>query len=165
VDIVVAVDFPEGPLRKNKFYRRFDLLHDTFFIAVADDHPLAGKGEVPVEDLSDQCWIMAPAVAPCRELTLVACMAAGFSPDIRHNVDNWNSVLALVAANCGVAFVPRLAMPQGGFPGVTLLKPSGIQGPSRHWFAVTRSGSENNPGILAVMKGLQDLALELDRKP
>jgi DNA-binding transcriptional LysR family regulator len=161
VDLVIAVDSSYNPLGSNTSYCRYELLEDPFLIAVPRDSPMASKEIVSIKDLSDQAWIMAPAIAPCRELTLAACVSAGFNPDIRHNVDNWNSVLSLVSYGLGIAFVPRSVVASGVSPGVALIK--SIEGycPSRHWFAVTRSGSENNVGLKQIVTTLQDTAKHL----
>ncbi len=44
----------------------------------------------------------------CYEMAIRTCQAAGFTPRIRHRADDFDTVLALVAADQGVALVPRL---------------------------------------------------------
>ncbi|WP_338930411.1 LysR substrate-binding domain-containing protein [Streptomyces netropsis] len=43
-------------------------------------------------------------------MTIRACQAAGFTPRIRHQVDEFATVLLLVAAGQGVAIVPHLGI-------------------------------------------------------
>ena len=48
----------------------------------------------------------------CHSVALHACELAGFRPAVRHHADDFNAVLALVAAGQGVALVPQLAIGQ-----------------------------------------------------
>lgn len=67
----------------------------------------------------DAAWITALPGTLCHTMTMRACEAAGFTPHVRHRVDEFTSVLALVAAGQGVAVVPHLATAAGAH-GVTL---------------------------------------------
>ncbi|GAA4995725.1 LysR family transcriptional regulator [Kitasatospora paranensis] len=53
-------------------------------------------------------WIVAPAGTLCRAMAVRACRAAGFTPQVRHQVDDFATVLALVAVGQGVGLVPHL---------------------------------------------------------
>ncbi|AWZ18539.1 hypothetical protein DRB96_38610 [Streptomyces sp. ICC1] len=59
---------------------------------------------------ADAPWITATPGTLCHAMTLRACQAAGFTPRIRHQVDEFATVLALVAAGQGVAVVPQLGI-------------------------------------------------------
>ncbi|MER5728256.1 LysR substrate-binding domain-containing protein [Streptomyces sp. NPDC002138] len=55
-------------------------------------------------------WITATPGTLCHAMTVRACQAAGFTPRERHRVDDFATVLALVAAGQGVAVVPQLGV-------------------------------------------------------
>ncbi|MEV4097367.1 LysR family transcriptional regulator [Streptosporangium saharense] len=77
------------------------LLEEPMYLASdrADDS-LAGRREAP--------WIVSKPGTLCYEMTVRACQAAGFSPRIRHHIDDFAAVLAMVSAGQGVALVPEL---------------------------------------------------------
>lgn len=55
-------------------------------------------------------------------MTVRACQAAGFTPRVRHQVDEFATVLALVAAGQGVALVPQLGVTGPADPAVRLTR-------------------------------------------
>jgi DNA-binding transcriptional LysR family regulator len=161
LDLVLAVDYPSGPLRQDPRYSRRDLLHDPFQVALPAAHPLAGQGAVELKELADQPWIMGGTPGPCRETGLAACTGAGFSPDIRHRTSDWQATFALVAAGHGVALVPRLALPSVPLEGVALRPLTGPQQPSRHLYAAIRAGADQLPSLVPVLEAIQATAREL----
>ncbi|ACZ88974.1 LysR family transcriptional regulator [Streptosporangium roseum] len=64
----------------------------------------------------DASWIVSKPGTLCHTMTVRACQAAGFAPRIRHHIDDFATVLAMVAVGQGVALVPELgaADPPGG---------------------------------------------------
>jgi DNA-binding transcriptional LysR family regulator len=56
----------------------------------------------------DDPWIASTPGTLCHTMTVRACQAAGFAPRIRHHIDDFTTVLAMVAAGQGVALVPEL---------------------------------------------------------
>ncbi|WP_314247659.1 LysR family transcriptional regulator [Streptomyces sp. DSM 40907] len=67
-------------------------------------------------------WITATPGTLCHAMTVRACQAAGFTPRIRHQVDEFATVLALVAAGQGVAVVPQLGVTGPPDPAVRLTR-------------------------------------------
>ena len=161
IDLALSVDFPDGPRWAHNRYTRVDLLNDPFLAAVAENHPLAGKETIELQDLAGQLWIMAPTLNPSREVTLMACSSVGFKPNIRHFIDNWISLLSLVANGAGVALVPRMATFGSAFPGVALRPLSGFRGLGRHIYAAVRAGSEKNPDIASALDVLREISGKL----
>ena len=156
LDLVIAVDYPGGPLRQDPRYSRRDLLHDPFQVALPARHPLAARKTVEMRELAEETWILGgSASGPCQAASLAACMGAGFTPDIRFRTSDWMATFALVAAGCGVALIPRLALPPL-LPKGVLLKPlSGDQRPNRHLYAAIRAGSDALPSLVPVLEALQ----------
>lgn len=165
LDLVIAVDYPSGPRRQDPRYSRRDLLDDPFQVALPADHPFACWETIELRMLADQPWILGGTAGPCRETSLAACTGAGFSPDIRHRTGDWLATFALVAAGCGVALIPRLALPPVLPHGVVLRPLSGIQRPSRHLYAIIRAGSDEQPSLVPVLETIVGVARALSERP
>ncbi|MGW6982714.1 LysR substrate-binding domain-containing protein [Streptomyces sp. NPDC054932] len=67
-------------------------------------------------------WITATPGTLCHAMTVRACQAAGFTPMVRHRVDEFATVLALVAVGQGVAVVPQLGVTGPADPAVRLTR-------------------------------------------
>ncbi len=83
-------------------------------------------------------------------MTVRACQAAGFAPRVRHHVDEFATVLALVAAGQGVALVPQLGIV--GPPAEVTLTRLPICRRSRIAF---HSGAGGHPAVSAVAAALR----------
>jgi DNA-binding transcriptional LysR family regulator len=162
LDVVIAVDYRDAPLRSDPRYTRFDLLTDRMDVVLPDSHPLAtdeARTEgIRLELLADEPWVCSAPTDPCSMIMTAVCAVAGFSPDIRHHTQEWDAAAALVAAGAGVALVPRLAQP---------LRPDGLvtcrvvgAPASRLIFAIARAGSHAAPPALAVLETLVAVAGE-----
>ena len=97
---------PEKPDKRLEF---LFLLHETAVVAVSEHHPLASKKRVTVADLADQ-----PLIVPERrsrphshDLTMKLFAAAGLNARIVQLANEKQTIVNLVAAELGVAIVPR----------------------------------------------------------
>jgi DNA-binding transcriptional LysR family regulator len=99
------------------------LVHDYDFVPFPtepgiDDEPLCAEAmylasttpptEPGLAAWRDAPWIVASPGTRCHAMTVRACQAAGFTPDVRHRIDDFGTVLRFVAAGQGVALVPEL---------------------------------------------------------
>ena len=156
VDVAIAVDFAAAPPRTDQRYRRYPLLVDVLDLALPVGHPAATGGPVPLSDLAKEPWVVGRAASCCGAVARAVCAAAGFTPEIRHAVDDWAAVAALVAAGAGVALIPRLVQPVH-HPGLSL-HPVADSSPGRHIFAAIRTGTETNPAFTTVLEHLRHAA-------
>lgn len=99
----------------------------------------------------DAPWITATPGTLCHTMTLRACQAAGFTPRVRHRIDEFATVLALVAAGQGVAVVPQLGMAGPPDPGIALTRLH----MERRTKIAFRSGSGAHPAVTAFAASLQ----------
>ena len=97
---------PESPDRRLEF---LFLFHETAVVAVSDRHPLASKVSLTIADLTEQ-----PLIVPERrsrphshDLTMKLFAEAGFKARIVQLADEKQTIVNLVAADLGVAIVPR----------------------------------------------------------
>ncbi|MFF3844612.1 LysR family transcriptional regulator [Streptomyces sp. NPDC002328] len=160
VDVAVAVDFAAAPPSTDRRYSRSDLLTDVLDIALPPDHPLAGRAEVPLRELAGETWVVGNTLSCCGAVTRSVCAAAGFTPEIRHAVDDWAALAGLVEAGQGVALVPRLARSLYTHRNLTLRPAEGTP-PSRNVFVAVRKGSEGDPVLTAVREELGEAAAQL----
>lgn len=95
------------------------LLTEPFWACLPAGHALAGRADLAVAELAQERLVLfAASVSPeyFRRIEGM-CMAAGFSPDLRHEVRHWMSVLSLVATGQGVSLVPE-CLRRVGLPGL-----------------------------------------------
>ncbi|MFD7577500.1 LysR family transcriptional regulator [Kitasatospora sp. NPDC059803] len=110
---------------------------------------LAARSPGTVAEQRGAPWIMAPPGTLCHSMAVRACEAAGFAPRIRHQIDDFATVLALVAAGQGVALVPQLGAAQPP-PGVVLTRLPMY----RRTRAAFRAGAGSHPAISAFVSAL-----------
>ena len=85
------------------------LLHETAVVAVSDRHPLASRKRIGIADLAEQ-----PLIVPERrsrphshDLTMKLFARAGLPARVVQLADEKQTIVNLVAAELGVAIVPR----------------------------------------------------------
>lgn len=155
VDVAVAVHFAAAPPHTDARYRRTELFTDVMDIAVPAGHRLAGRGRVALRELASETWIVGDARSCTGAVARSACAAAGFTPEIRHAVNDWGALAALVEAGQGVALLPRLVRPLYTHRHLTLLTTQDGPPPARHVFAAVRAGAEGDPVLGTVLDQLR----------
>jgi DNA-binding transcriptional LysR family regulator len=157
-DIVLAVATAETPSLQDSRFEQEVLLAEPLDLLVPGAHPLAGRHEARVADLSEDQWIV-PVAGSCDfyDLTLAACTIAGFTPTIRHQAKDSLAVSAMVARGLGVALVPRLAArePRGDAVRIPV---ADHPRPSRRILACTRAGSAQSATIRAALEAVRAVA-------
>jgi DNA-binding transcriptional LysR family regulator len=156
LEIAVTVDYPGAPAREDARYRRVDLLSDVMDAVVPVGHPLAARTSVDLTELAGDVWVGAAASDACGHIVTGICAAAGFSPDVQYYCREWDAVAALVGAGVGVALVPRSAQPLRPHD-VTVLPVVGAPA-TRLLYALTRTGTERDPGTRAALDALSAVA-------
>ncbi|MFG2995120.1 LysR substrate-binding domain-containing protein [Streptomyces sp. NPDC048340] len=101
---------------------------------------------------ADAPWITATPGTLCRAMAVRACQAAGFTPRVRHQVDEFATVLALVAAGQGVAVVPQLGVAGHADPAVGLTRLL----MERRTKVAFRSGAAAHPAVAAFGAALRE---------
>lgn len=89
VDVAVAVDFAAAPPHTDRRYSRVDLFTDVLDVALPTGHRLAGRERVALRELATEAWIVGDARSCCGAVARSVCAAAGFTPDVRHAVNDW----------------------------------------------------------------------------
>lgn len=83
------------------------LTSEPMVLAVALDHPLAGRATVTPAALRDQPLVTLPAGSGLRTLVESVCVKAGFTPLIRAETDDLNLAADLVRHGFGIALLPE----------------------------------------------------------
>ncbi|MEW2412749.1 LysR substrate-binding domain-containing protein [Streptomyces sp. NPDC046866] len=119
-------------------------------VHAAEPVPRFDQGSV-LRAHADAPWITATPGTLCHAMAVRACQAAGFAPRVRHRVDEFATVLALVAAGQGVAVVPQLGIPARPDPGVSLTRLL----MERRTKVAFRSGAAAHPAVAAFTAALR----------
>ena len=153
---VVVASGPLPPSNDGRFEQQ-PLMVDSLDLMVPDGHWLAGREWVALADAADEEWILDRPGSPYFQLTMAACTSAGFTPDAVHEVVEWDTGAALVAAGFGVALVPRLARVPAR-SGVVRLPLRGPGAPVRHVRTSVRRGTSQQPEIAHALHELRRVA-------
>jgi DNA-binding transcriptional LysR family regulator len=138
LDVALVHEYDFAPVPPEPGIAVIPLCREAMYLATAD------PTLTTVADCHDQPWILAVPGTLCHRMTMHAGQAAGFTPHARHHVDDFATVLALVAAGQGVALVPQLGLVDRP-DGVTLTRlPLG-----RHTRIAHRGGAEDHPAVRA----------------
>lgn len=149
-DLALVTATAKTPPSSDQRFDQRPLLDDPLDLVVPNEHPLTARPAVTLADAADESWIVGRPDSTYHHLVLTACMAAGFSPNIAHYADEWDTGTALVAHNFGIILVPRLARLHDGWP-VTRIPLHGEPAPARRIIAVTRLGSRDHPAVAAAL--------------
>lgn len=114
-----------------------------------------GTGD-PIAGARDARWIVASPGTLCHTVAMRLCRAAGYSPRVRHVADDFTAVLALVAAEQGVALVPELGAV--AVPTQVRLIPLPVLRRTRVAF---RSGARSHPAVAACVESLRSATADM----
>ncbi|MGC4879155.1 LysR family transcriptional regulator [Micromonospora sp. DT43] len=149
LDVALLHDYDTAPTPPDPALDSIALLEETVFLAV----PSATADMVvadPVSGARDAQWIIGSPGTLCHAVALHACRMAGFTPTVRHHADDFDAMLALVAAGQGVALIPQLAIARPS-PQVRLL-PLAMRRRTR---VAYRRGAGGHPAVVACVAALR----------
>jgi DNA-binding transcriptional LysR family regulator len=134
-----------------------------FQAVLPDNHLLALRKRIALSALEEDKFIgFAEEKFPGRNAAIcAACQAAGFTPRIRHHVENLTALLALVASGKGVTLAPaevsQLPHPQAVFVPLAPPVPSVVSA------AAQRKG-DRNPLLQALLNCCRNTGLAAKRR-
>ena len=153
VDVALVHDYDFVPVPDDAGVQTVALFAEAMFLAAPRTFTPDRDEPHPLRRWRDAPWIVAPADTRCGTMTVRACEAAGFVPDVRHVIDDFPAVLALVAIGGGVALVPELGV--GTADGDVVLTPLPML---RRTMAAHRRGASGNPAIAAFVDAMRTAA-------
>jgi DNA-binding transcriptional LysR family regulator len=108
LDLALLFEFRGGSLGSG--FSRAELLEDPMHVVLPVAHALTERPALRLADLRDEPWIQTSAGSPCARQVVRSCQAAGFTPAVSFESDDYATVQGLVAAGVGVALIPQLAL-------------------------------------------------------
>ncbi|MER5227094.1 LysR family transcriptional regulator [Streptomyces flaveus] len=118
LDVALVHDYDFVPASPDTTVDQVPLLEEPMYLATGgatDSAPATGRvarGDTLAELLGPWAmspWITARDGTTGHAMAVRACQAAGFQPRIRHQVNDFRTVLALAAIGQGAGFVPEMA--------------------------------------------------------
>jgi DNA-binding transcriptional LysR family regulator len=133
------------------------LLTEPFVCCLPARHALARRRVLAPSELREQPFVLFSRTASpdYHERILSICAAAGFLPEVRHEVRHWLAVVSLVSQGLGVALVPE-AMQRSALKGA-VFRPLDREVAQSETYGVWRPGPRN----MLVERLLQDMARAL----
>ncbi|ANH38973.1 HTH-type transcriptional regulator GltC [Nocardioides dokdonensis FR1436] len=161
-DLVVVVATDVLPSIDDPRFEQQPLMEDSLDLLVPGGHRLAVRSWVSLTEVAGEPWIMDRPGRPYHHMVSTACAAAGFTPHQVHEVTEWDTGAALVAAGFGVALVPRMArLPADD--GLVRVPLRGAATPVRHVRTGVRRGTAGQPEIALALEELRRAADAVDR--
>lgn len=155
LDVVVAEEYEHAPRPRHADLDRVELLDDPLLLALPKRHRAARRrGPVRLADLAGEPWATAyPGTAYADMLVRTCRLRGGFEPDVRHRVNDMETLLELTAAGLAIILAPSLGRPEA-HPGVAVRELEGAK-LSRGVFAAVRKGAATRPAVAALLARLQ----------
>lgn len=148
IDLVIATDWMNAPLRLAQGLSKKALMDDVADIAIPARHKLASRKSLRLEDLALERWIAWNDHSICYDWLMHTLRSSGHDPEVSHMASEHATQLALVAAGCGICVIPRLG--RGSVPPrvkIVEVKPA----LRRHVYTLWREGSTRRRAIGAAI--------------
>src|SRR5436305_5176200 len=157
-DLAIILEASFRPLEDEQIAKTM-LLDDPMFLVLAQDHPLAHKPRLALEDLAEEHWIQGTMGAcPDTSILIRACNAVGFEPRLAFQSDDYPATPGFIPARGGVALVPDLALVS--VRDDIVIRDLGPQAPSRRVFAATLAAGYRTPATEAMVAILEEVGRE-----
>ncbi|WP_170318220.1 LysR substrate-binding domain-containing protein [Paenibacillus thalictri] len=103
-----ALDFGAVLLPVNRdLYHSILIAEERLMLIVHPEHPLASRAEVPMEELSEESFILFREDFALNERIPAACISAGFQPRIVCESSQWDLIGSLVGVKLGISLMPE----------------------------------------------------------
>jgi LysR family hydrogen peroxide-inducible transcriptional activator len=99
----------EQPIHDDQLHQQF-LFEEPFLLAVPEHHPLSGRKQLKLDDLTDQSLLLLEDGHCLRDQALEVCQLAGASERTGFRATSLETLRQMVAANVGVTLLPTLAV-------------------------------------------------------
>lgn len=157
IDLAFTVDLPDALTNSDDRIDRLLVCRDWFKVVLHAEHEI-GTSVVDLADLASHRLIASPPELSCGKCLVDACRSAGFEPDYAHQLEDYPTILRLVASGAGIGLVPDLGLrrlPEG-------IRVAELKVPvSRQIELVWRRSSTDRPAIQAVADAVVGVAVDL----
>ncbi|MFH9727672.1 LysR family transcriptional regulator [Streptomyces sp. NPDC017254] len=145
-----------GPDSAGDGLRLVRLLDDPYRAVLPRGHRLADRrNAVDLAELAAEAWVGSERPGPCLDAVLDACAAAGFTPDIAVECEEYATAQGFVAAGLGISLIPLMGL-GSRHPNVVVRKVRGPE-PVRSIHAAVRTSSLALPAVRGLLTALQEV--------
>ncbi|MFC4589010.1 LysR family transcriptional regulator [Sphaerisporangium corydalis] len=155
LDLALVQDWLNRPMALPEGLSRAPLFDDVVDVVLPADHPLAGRREIDLAELSGERWISSSPGTVCHDWLVFTLRTASLEPEISCVADEYATQIALVGAEHGCALVPRLG--RDVLPADVRTVPL-LPRPTRRIFALWRTDAARRPAIRAAVDVLRQLS-------
>ncbi|MFD3946295.1 LysR family transcriptional regulator [Streptomyces sp. NPDC058579] len=134
--------------------RLVHLADDPYRAVLPKGHRFADRRLVDLAELADEPWVGSERPGPCLDAVLEACAAAGFTPDIAVECEEYATAQGFVAAGLGISLVPLMGL-GSRHPNVVVRRLRGPE-PVRSIHAAVRESSLALPAVRGLLTALQE---------
>ncbi|MEU4268857.1 LysR substrate-binding domain-containing protein [Streptomyces sp. NPDC026092] len=134
--------------------RLVHLADDPYRAVLPKGHRFADRRVVDLAELADEPWVGSERAGPCLDAVLEACAAAGFTPDIAVECEEYATAQGFVAAGLGISLVPLMGL-GSRHPNVVVRRLRGPE-PVRSIHAAVRESSLALPAVRGLLTALQE---------
>ncbi|MCF3937091.1 LysR family transcriptional regulator [Gordonia tangerina] len=113
-----------------------ELMREPVDVVVAAGSEFADRDDIEVDDLADCDWISVEGGFPVDDVLLSISAVTGVAPRVTQRMLDFGTIQSIVAADHGIALIPRFAVRH---PGVKRLTLKGVRA-ARVYEALTRPG-------------------------
>ncbi len=156
IDIALVVESGLEPAGRHQGLHRVHVLDDPMYAVLPVGHRLAKRKNLCLTDLAEESWLMDASPCPDADVVTGACMAAGFSPRVAIEHEDYAAIQGFVAAGVGVSLVPELAL-QGVRDDVVVRSLKDCA-PVRQVVALTSNEGQRPVAVDAVLEVLKETA-------
>jgi DNA-binding transcriptional LysR family regulator len=160
-DLAIVYDYPVLGELPDSGAELEPLFADHMVIALPSGHPCAAAADLSLADLSQENWVT-PHSSVCRDALVFGCRTTGFAPTVVTETNDYMVMQGLVAAQIGVALMPRLATAIAQRPGL-LFRPLNETIIERVTFIATRAGAYRPPVVDAFRAALRTAVAAADQ--
>lgn len=159
VDVAFGVDYPLAPMPRQVDTELLRLRTEDFALAVPPGWATGTR--VPLHRAAAWPWILTPASTPFGSAIRNACRAAGFEPQVSHEVTDSAASLLLAASGLGVTPVTPLMRRLVDVP-VTVVELE--DPPRRHLTLLHHRADAARPLVQVTTTTMRAVAAELTRR-
>lgn len=128
LDLAVTHQYDHLPEPDLRGLRQTLLHRDRLQLAVPPHLHHTGQTTARLRDYADATWLSTLPTQGFQAVTELLCRSQHFEPDIAFRSDSYDLLLALVAADFGVALVPGLAaVPRAGVTFLEVVEPEAVR--------------------------------------
>ncbi len=159
-DLVLAHRMDHSPPWPAQQIKVIALAHEPLDVALAVDHPLAGKETLAPADVVNYPWVTSRSgYSPADVLVAIGAMAS-MPVNVVHRINDYSTVAALVSTGDVIGLLPRFTSSPALNSGVALRPLAGIN-TKRRIDLLVRPENLKRESVMMVAKALAEVMAEL----